>query len=289
MKCITFQPFSFNHLFFLLYFIVGFTRKRIQHFLFGDVVQISGFYYQMYINILSYLLNIIPFLVIKYRSKSKINNNEEDLATKNNSSIEFIYTDKKVIAAQKGHLLKNTFLVSIFDFCATLFINIFYFFNDKNEVIYKYSLRIYLIYNTNMQYIVSYFLLKTYFYKHHYLSFAINFICILIFIGFDIYEIIDDKIIDYQYYILIFLRIFRLTCFSFSNNYAKLSLYSEFLSTYSLLLYMAIYETFFLIIFSIPFIFLKMNDLYVQNDSVFLGFLEYMKGINLLYSFCDLL
>ena len=71
MKYITFQPFSFNHLFFLFYFIVCLIRKRIHQLLFGGKMQISGFYYQMYINALSYFLNIIPFLVIKYRSKSK--------------------------------------------------------------------------------------------------------------------------------------------------------------------------------------------------------------------------
>ena len=68
------------------------------------------------------------------------------------------------------------------------------------------------------------------------------------------------------------------------NNYAKLSLYSEYLSPYSLLLYIAIYESIFMIFFSIPFIFLKTNDFYVQNGSVFSGFPVYMTGIKLFYS-----
>lgn len=73
------------------------------------------------------------------------------------------------------------------------------------------------------------------------------------------------------------------------NNYAKLSLYSEYLSPYSLLLYIAIYESIFMIFFSIPFIFLKTNDFYVQNGSVFSGFPVYMTGIKLFYSFCNII
>lgn len=137
-----------------------------------------------------------------------------------------------------------------------------------------------------MQYIVSYFVLKTYFYKHHYLSFSINFFCIFIFLIIDIITIVENEIRDYQYYILIIMRLFRLTCFAFGDGYSKKVLYSEFLSPYSLLLYKAIYETIFLIIISIPFIFLKTNDLYIDNDNIFKGFPEHMSGMKLLYSFC---
>ena len=85
------------------------------------------------------------------------------------------------------------------------------------------------------------------------------------------------------------MRLFRLLCFAFGDSYSKRVLYSQFLSPYSLLLFKAIYETIFLIIVSIPFIFLKTSDLYIDNGNIFEGFLEHMSGMKLLYSFCFML
>ena len=72
--------------------------------------------------------------------------------------------------------------------------------------------------------------------------------------------------------------------FSFGDNFSKIALNKAFLSAYSLLVYKAFYETIFLIIFSIPFIFIKMSEKYVDNDSIFVGFSEYLKGMNILYN-----
>ena len=285
MKYITFQGFSFNHLFFIFYFISSFIRKRIHEPLFGEHIQISGLYYQMYINTISHFFTIIPYLISKCLTKKEIAREEEIKRIKGTKSIKYIYSEQEEIITRPKSLLKYTLVVSIFDFSAELFINIFYFFNDKTDVLWYYSLRIYSIFNTIMQYIVSYFVLKTYFYKHHYLSFSINFFCIFIFLIIDIITIVENEIRDYQYYILIIMRLFRLTCFAFGDGYSKKVLYSEFLSPYSLLLYKAIYETIFLIIISIPFIFLKTNDLYIDNDNIFKGFPEHMSGMKLLYSF----
>ena len=160
----------------------------------------------------------------------------------------------------------------------------FYFINNKHEVVYFYSLNSYLIFNTVMQYLASYFVLKTYFYKHHYLSFLINFICILITLILDIIFIVEKRIEDYQYYIFIIIRLIRIILFSFGDNFSKIALNKAFLSAYSLLVYKAFYETIFLIIFSIPFIFIKMSEKYVYNDSIFVGFSEYLKGMNILYN-----
>ena len=81
----------------------------------------------------------------------------------------------------------------------------------------------YLIINTVTQYITCYFILKTYFYKHHYLSFIINSICILITLTIDIVRIIDNSISEYKYYIYVFMRLFRLTLYCFQNCYSKMA------------------------------------------------------------------
>lgn len=78
------------------------------------------------------------------------------------------------------------------------------------------------------------------------------------------------------------MRIIKLTMLSFEDNYAKHALYKEFLTHFSLMFYMAIIESFILLIFSIPFLFIKTND---TNQIIFVEFLDYLKGMNLLISF----
>ena len=102
---------------------------------------------------------------------------------------------------------------------------------------------------------VSYIVLNYHFYKHHYLSFGINIGCIIFLIIVDTEQIIEKKIVDYQFYILIVMHIIKLLLFSIEDNYAKYALHIEFLSPFSLLISLAIYETIFLIIFMIPFCF----------------------------------
>ena len=136
-----------------------------------------------------------------------------------------------------------------------------------------------------MQYIASYIVLKSYLYKHHWLSMFINIFCVLISLIMDIIMIKQNSITDYQYYIFILMRLLRVALFSFENVYSKKSFDYEFLSPYSLLLFKAVYETIFLGIFSIPFIFVKIKEENVNNESIFVGFKQYLTGIKILYSF----
>ena len=285
MKYIIFQKFSINHLFFLLFCFVSISRKILTYPIFGDDVQKSGYFFINYLTVLSHLLNVIPYLIIKYRSK-RVNKKEEDVKTTNliENNITYNYYDKEKSHKSKS-IVKNTLLVSIFDFSGDAIIFLFYFLNNDSAAIEKYSLKTYLIFNTVVQYIASYLILKTYFYKHHYLSFGINFFCILISLIIDIVKMIENSITDYQYYLYIIIRLIRVILFAFGDSYSKRALLSEFLSPYSLLLFKALYEIIFLLIFSIPFIFIKAEDLYVNNESIFLGFKEYLTGIKILYSF----
>ena len=231
----------------------------------------------MYNTILSHILALIPHMISKYLSKRK----NKEIEKENDSTIEYIHHKNPY----KGkNIFKSTLLVSVFDFSGEAIIFLFYFINNKHEVVSLYTLNSYLIFNTVMQYLASYIVLKTYFYKHHYLSFLINGICILITLILDIVFIVNKEIGEYQYYIFIIIRLLRVVLFSFGDNFAKIALSSAFLSPYSLLVFKALYETVFLIVFSIPFIFIKMSEKYVDNASIFVGFSEYLTGINILYS-----
>ena len=237
----------------------------------------------MYIVILSYFLAIIPFLIVKCLSKRR-NKKQQSEKALNNIENKTSYLHNKDKYAKK-FFFKYTILVSIFDFLGEACIFVFYFLNDNMEIINLYALRTYLIFNIMMQNITSYIVLKTYLYKHHWLSIFMNIFCILSCLIMDFIMIVKRSITDFRYYIFILIRLIRISLFSFENSYTKMALDSEFLSPYSILLFKAVSETILLGIFSIPFIFIKINDENIINESIFVGFKEYLTGIKLLYSF----
>ena len=101
----------------------------------------------------------------------------------------------------KVNIYINKFLSYLFGFFSEAIFYIFYLINNNYTSVNSYSLGIYLILNTVVIYLVSYFVLKTYFYKHHYLSLFINSICFLVSIVADIITIINLKIKKINYYI----------------------------------------------------------------------------------------
>ena len=194
--------------------------------------------------------------------------------------VDYIYNE--INSRISKNPIKSALRIAIFEFLGEISICIFTFINNKPDVSDKYSMQIFLVINTMTQYIVSYFVLNYHFYKHHILSFVINIFVVAILLGFDINEIVIRKITDYQYCIYIFLRIIRLVLFSLEDSYSKQIFHTQYVSPFSLMLFNGIFETLFLLIFSIPFIFIETRDTKV---SVFIDFKEYLKGTNLLVSF----
>ena len=292
MKFIIFQKFTWNYLFFLVFLFLSIIRKRLTDPLFEYKDTKSEYFLIMYTAIFCNYLTIIPFLISKFLSRRRRNKTQENENQINliENKIEFIHTED---TNTNKNLFKHTIIVSLFDFLGEASIFIFYFLNNKREVISLYPLRTYLIFSCVTQYIASYIILKMYFYKHHWLSMFINIFCIFASLTMDIIMITEKGIKDYQYYIFVLIRLIRIIFFSFGDSYAKKALTCEILSPYSLLLFKAIYETIFLGIFSIPFIFIKINDDIVINESIFVGFKQYLTGKKLLYSFlrliCDFL
>ena len=279
MELITFGKFNFNHIYFLFYAVNTLIRSIFSDLLFDNTRDDCHHFYSMYLIILSRSLSLIPYLINKKLSKRKNKKGNLQRDSINNKRISNFYKNRKNIWSKPAII--STIRVSIFEFLAELIISLFHFFNDNNEIVYDYSLKVKLIFNTVTQYLVSHFVLNYKFYSHHYLSFGINIFCILIFLIFDIIDISNKGITDYQFYIYIFVMIIRLFLFSLEDNYAKVSLFKYYYSPFSLLLFMAIEETIFLIIASIPFIFIKSND---NNEIIFPDFLTFLTGINLVYS-----
>ena len=286
MKLFVFQKFSFNHIFFLFHFIVTFIREGSKKPLFGQATEASTLFYKMFITNLSHFLTLIPLLIIcciskygKKENKEKIKNDNEKL-----SNNKLIYNGD-FYSKKKKNIIKYTLIVSIFDFIAEANLFIFAFLNNKNEIFSFYSIKSSFLFNTLIQYITNYLIFRNKLYKHHYLTLTINFITFFIFLAIDIYKLIEYKIADYQYYILLIVKLVRLILFCLKDNYSKHVLHYEFLSTYSLELHKAIYKNIFFLIFSIPFIFLKTNDLNIKSGNIFTAFYIYFEGMKILYTF----
>ena len=275
MKFLIFGKFSFNHIYFLFYPLFAIIKDILIAIF--DKHDISRYFFFMYLQILSRFLAIIPYLINKKLSKKK---NVDQKKKNKKHEVEYIYNVTKTSKINK-RLIKSILRVAILEFLAESLNCIFHFINNKPEAL-RYTMQIFLVINTMTQYIVGYFVLNYHFYKHHILSFVINIFVVAIFLAFDIIEIVDRKITDYQYYIFIFIRMIKLFLFALDDNYSKQVFHTHFLSPFSLMLFNGIFETIFLLIFSIPFIFLKTRD---TGVSIFIDFKEYLKGINLLISF----
>lgn len=277
MKYIIFGKFSFNHIYFLLYAVFTLIRSILKDNINGNEVEKN--FYSFYLVVLSRLLAIIPFLIYKKFSKSKREKeNQESKRTKSEGDINYIYNDKS--NETQKHLARSTFIVAIFEFLAESLICIFYFFNDLPNIS-SVELGLFTIFNTVTQYFGSYFIFNYHFYKHHYLSFGINFACAIIFLSIDIIEIVKTEITEYQYYVYILLRILKFLLFAIRDNFAKKALYEEYLSTFALMIIMGLYEILFLAVFSAPFVFLKTK---ITNKNIFIEFLDFLKGKNLILS-----
>ena len=203
MKYIIFQKPNIYHLFFIGYFIAMFFREILNDLLFENLRTKSSNLYRMYVYILSHLLSFIPYFISNYLSKRNVKIN----VNRNHGKV-YIYN--KGIKKYKGkYLFKQILIVSLFGFFSEAALYIFYLINNNLKSVSSYSLGIYLIINTVLIYIVSYFVLKAYFYKHHYLSLFINLIFFLVTLVIDILMIIDSNIKGAGYYIYNLIKIIR--------------------------------------------------------------------------------
>ena len=262
----SFISFEFNkkHIFFILSFLSYSIRYFVVALMSEDENEkaYETKFFNTYIYTFSNFFSLFFYCIIKIRSKRKNKNGDQeenklkriktDKSYKSNLNIELIYSNEKPISFNK--LLLRTLLVAISDFIAQYSIFLFNLFVNIEKV----KLDLLLIFSILSIYIFSRILLKTFYYKHHKLSFFINIICLIIMGSVDIYNIYPKWNIKILYYILI--NIFSSVCYSFEDVIGKKALTEEFLTPYSLLIYKGVYELIIIILFSIPFFFYKIQD-----------------------------
>ena len=132
-----------------------------------------------------------------------------------------------------------------------------------------------LTFNVIFLFLFSRLILKTSFYRHHYFSFIIFIICLIIIVILDFIEISNEKkskiIISIIY---LFVRIFGVFFYSIEDVLVQFMFLKYYFSPYSLLLIKAIIQFFYLILFSIPFFYIKFEE---QNGQEILLFSMFEK------------
>ena len=268
-KIFYFPKCEWKYILFLLFFIFSFLQTSIIRWISMNSKDVAQPFLNTYLFSVSDFLAIIPYLIVFLRSR-RIKGEEIRLAKINSIKGSFLYNkgDKK----SKNFYWLNI-LVALFDFGSHISSLLFYIVYGRNErSISENNLSSLLIFNTVIIYVLSRFVLKTYFYKHHYFSFLINVICILTLGTIDMINIIntDDKDKGSTGMVIFYIikKILSIVFYAVEDVIGKKLLMEEFISIYTLLLYRAIFGTIFMIIFSIPFIFVKVTDTSNPNNPV---------------------
>ena len=304
MKYLIFSELNRNYFLFLSYFIITIIKDIVNKYITSSDDIIHSFH-RYYIYTLSDFLSIIPFIIIKVRSKGisknielpkteTINSNSSKKSSKENSmenpkftisdtfnTIEYIYSDNtnQNMIKRSKRIFKLSIIISIFDFSA-IYLNVTFniIIQSSNFIIKKTKLNSIILFNIVSKYALSILILKTPFYKHNYLSLAVNLVILIGLIIVDILGIDDNK----SYYFVL-MKIINVILYSFEDVYAKILLSLDSISPYLYLLYRGILVNILAILYSFVFIFVKIPDEYGEKSCVFTRFWKvYENKLNIL-------
>jgi len=249
MSFISFE-FNLNHIFFIFILISYFVRYNIIKYLRPEKLdpKYEDKFFCAYIFTISNFFSIIPLFITKIRSRKS----KRSKTQKSNLSLKLLYSNKPPINCCK--LLIRTFIVSLSDLIAQFSEVIFYIFIPPISIKFNFMI----IFKILSKYFLSKLILKITYYKHHNFSVMINLICLLFIIIIDIYNIYNNWDINSVFFLI--LIIFESIFYALEDVIGKKALIEEFLSPYSILFYEGMYEIVLLIIFSIPFFFIKIED-----------------------------
>ena len=271
MKYFIFTKFNFIHYLFLSYFIIN-TVKSIIKKLNSSSEDIISSFFSNYLATFSDFLSIIPVLIIKKRTKSsKANEDNENTSDKFN----LIFHDKIKESAnkKKPKIFILIIICSFMKFLGEYSDVILLIILKKNLItVNSFNLNSVLIINIISHYIFSKIFLHSIFYRHHYLSFLINIIFLIILVIMDIFQIKDkdnEPIITFLYIVS---KIITVIFYSIEDTLAKIILTYNFVSPYIFLLYRGIFLNSLVFIFSFIFIFVNLPDEKGEDSCVFTRF-----------------
>ena len=250
-----------NYLFFLFYFISSLARQIILRVI-NEKDNLSLPILKLYIYEIGDFFSIIPYLIIKKKVNSK--NITKPIDNNNNEKNEFIYNDIELDLFNRKRKQKiiNIVFISLTNFIALISTTIFYLITGTSKMTVKHAnLNIVYIFNILFLFVLSKVILNIEFYLHHYFSLIIFLLCLVVIsvIDFiDLKEKNENPFIDSLLYIVI--RIFVVLLYSIESILAKIMFLKYYISPYLLLLIKTIFKLFLIVIFSIPFCFIKFKE-----------------------------
>ena len=270
-KYLLFPKLHLKHLLFLFFFVISCIKKGMQIY-FEQNQRIEIEFLKLYIYDFGDFLSIIPLIIMKKRMKNKkieekiVDDTQSDTSR---SNIDYIY-NKADANKSECVTFRNIFIFTIVDFIAQISSVVFYIVTSQQKLVVKQAnLNSALVFNILAIILFSILLLHTKVNRHHIFALCIDIIC-LVFLGLiDITMIIQDGNEIGISLIYIFIRIFSAVLYSLENTLAKIILFYNYISSYSLLFIKSIIHFIYLIIFSFPFIFIELEDKNGNPKSVF--------------------
>ena len=261
-KIFLFPKCEWKYLLFLFFFIFSFLQNAIIRWISWGAKDVAQPFLNTYLFNISDYLAVIPFIIIKIRSKRMTKENMLALQLTIKSAL--TNSTSNTLDKKRAFFFWLVVSVGIFDFLSHVSSLAFYLVFGKNDrPLSENNLSSMLIFNTIVIYVASRLILKTYFYRHHYFSFILNFFCIIILLSLDIYNtIVQKKETDSSNMIFFYFakKILTIIFYSIEDVIGKKVLLDDLMNIYSLIFYRAIVETVLLILFSIPFIFIKITN-----------------------------
>ena len=257
-KYIFFSKLEKRHFLFLFFFIISCIKHGIQIY-FENNQGIGIEFLYLYIYNLGDFVTIIPYIILKKNvKKEKKEMSSENTSVENN--LELIYNNQEE-KQNDFSAFKKIFILTIADFLAQVSPVIFKIIIIKQNLdVKRANLNSLLIFNIIAIILFSIFLLHKKFYRHHLFANLINILCLIFLAITDIQNIIDDGG-DIKLSILyIFIKIFGVILYSLENVLSKILFLFNYMSTYALLVNKAIFHFIYLVIFSFPFIFIKLDN-----------------------------
>ena len=259
-----------KHLLFLLYFITSIPKNLMLDFV-DEINNVSIPFFKIYVFVISDSLAVIPYIIVKKRSQKSIL--EKTPSVHSSKDIDLIYNDNEDSESTKiqNKAFLNIILLGSLDYIAQISLVIYYLIKQEyKKDINDINLNSLLIFNIIFIILLSKIMLHTQFYKHHYFSSILIILFLLVLVILDIIQINktnnDNKLISYIYLII---RIMRIFLYSLEDVIGKILLLYQNFSPYSILSNRAIIQFILSIIFSIPFIFIKVDDKENQKKVIY--------------------
>ena len=281
-KYILLPKLEIKHFLFLFFFFISFLKKSVQTY-FEQNQRLAIDFLKLYMYDIGDFISIIPHCIMKKRIRAKSFSNDNAILDNDkivnddvnenlniNNNIKFIHNDPADSINNFGTIVK-IFLFTIVDFIAQISGIIFYVVKEgENLEVKLVNLNSSLIFSIISIILFSKIMLHSNFYRHHTFSFSIDILCLIVLTVIDIIQIKKENgnnlAIPIVYLIV---KTVSISLYSLENVLAKLMFLYDFISPYSLLLYKSIIHFFYLVIFSIFFIFIKFKDKDGDKKTIF--------------------